>query len=260
MRKLFFLFFLFAIQAEALQTGWLKIQLPELPHPDLQPALLKEPLNPKSEVFEIYIPKNYDVSKSYGVLAWVNPHDGLQIPRHFEPLFDEYGLIAISAERIGNDRPWQRRIAVLESGIVQLSKTLNIDPQKRIMSGLSGGGRTSATACFVHPEFWKGAISWVGGNFYKTYSIPMPVGATKRGINDYDPSTVSDEQLKIAREKVRFVLITGPNDFNLNDSRGIYRALRNDHFQSVLLEEPGLGHEVGSAEYMKKALEFVIKQ
>ena len=93
MRKIFLLFFLlFAIHAEGLKTGWLKIQLPEIPQPELQPTLLKDALNPKSEVFEIYIPKNYDASKSYGVLAWVNPHDGLQIPRHFEPLFDEYGF------------------------------------------------------------------------------------------------------------------------------------------------------------------------
>jgi hypothetical protein len=258
MRKIFLLFLLFAVHAEALKTGWLQIQLPELPRPDLQPVLLKEPLNPKSEIFEVYIPKNYDASKSYGIVAWVNPHDGPQIPRHFETLFDEYELIAISAGRIGNDQAWQRRIGVLESGIVQLSKTLNIDPEKRIISGMSGGGRTSASACFIHPEFWMGAISWVGGNFYKTYSIPIPVGATKRGINDYDPDTISNEHIKLAREKVRFVLITGPKDFNLSDSRGIYRALRNDQFQALLLEEPGLGHEVGSAEYMRKALDFVI--
>jgi hypothetical protein len=255
--KLFLLLLFFVAQAEAVQTGWLRIQLPALPQTNLEPVLLKEPLNPKAEVFEIYIPKSYDPSQSYGVIGWVNPHEGAEIPRQFETLFDEFNLVAVSAERIGNNHPWQRRIAVLESGISQLSKTLNLDPAKRIMSGFSGGGRTSATACFVHPEFWIGAISWAGGNFYKTYSVPIPVGASSPGINDHAPGSVSDQHVKLAREKARFVLITGPKDFNLSDSRGIYRALRKDQFEALLLEEPGLAHQVGSADYMRKALEFV---
>jgi predicted esterase len=148
----------------------------------------------------------------------------------------------------------------LESAIVQLSQTLHLDPEKRIMSGFSGGGRTSAVACFVHPEFWKGAISWAGGNFYKTYSIPMPVGAYAKGINDFKPGTISAAHVKEARDENSFVLITGSKDFNQNDSRGIYRALKNDGFRALLLDERGLGHEVGSAELMQKALDFVLEK
>lgn len=240
------------------KTGFLDVQLPELPQPGLEPVLLPGTLNPKAEVFEIFIPPSYDPAKTYILLAWVNPDDSAKIPRQFEPVFTQNEFIVISAAKIGNDQPWQRRIGILESGITQLSKTMHFDTTKRIISGFSGGGRISAMACFVHPEFWKAAISWAGGNFYKTYEIPIPVGATKQGINDYNPDIVSGEHIKKARSDCSFVLITGPKDFNLSDSRGIQRAMRRDRFHSLLLEQPGLGHEVGTAEYMQKAIDFVL--
>jgi hypothetical protein len=34
--------------------------------------------------------------------------------------------------------------------------------------------------------------------------------------------------------------------------------MRRDRFHSLLLEQPGLGHEVGTAEYMQKAIDFVL--
>ena len=264
MRKFFFVILMMAsaviYAADApSKTGFLSVQLPELPPPGLDPVLLPGTINPKAEVFELYIPPGYDPAKTYVVLAWVNPDDDAKIPRQFEPVFAQNEFIVISAAKIGNDQPWQRRIGILESGIAQLSKTMHFDPTKRIISGFSGGGRISAMACFIHPEFWKAAISWAGGNFYKTYEVPMPVGATKQGINDYNPNIVSGEHIKKARSDCSFVLITGPKDFNLNDSRGIQRAMRREGFHSLLLEHPGLGHEVGSAEYMQKAIDFVIK-
>jgi predicted esterase len=241
------------------RTGWLRLQLPNLPKPDSKPVLVRTPLDPTQEVFELYIPPNYDPARSYGLLAWINPDDSAEIPRHFEPLFKEYGFVAISAERIGNNQPWERRTGLLESAILQISETLNLDPTKHIISGFSGGGRTAAFACFIHPEFWKGAISWAGGIFYKSYTLPIPVGATRRGINDYAPGTISTQQAKKTRIKTSFVLITGPNDINFDDSRGIYRSLRQENFSAQFLEQPGLGHEVGSAEFMRKALDFILK-
>ncbi len=141
------------------KTGFLDVQLPELPQPGLDPVLLPGTLNPKAEVFEIFIPPSYDPAKTYIVLAWVNPDDSAKIPRQFEPVFTQNEFIVISAAKISNDQLWQKRIGILESGITQLSKTMHFDTTKRIISGFSGGGRISAMACFVHPEFWKAAIS-----------------------------------------------------------------------------------------------------
>src|SRR5262245_34691446 len=112
---LFFAFFILACtllyaSEQVSKTGFLKIQLPELPQPGLEPVLLPGTLNPKAEVYEIYIPPSYDPAKTYSVLAWVNPDDSEKIPRRFESIFTEHEFIVVSAARIGNDQPWQRRI------------------------------------------------------------------------------------------------------------------------------------------------------
>ena len=249
-----------ALPFEPSRTGWLRVKLPELPVPEVKPSWLPYDFKAEEEAFEIYIPREYDPKNSYGVMAWVNWSDDPETPRHFEPLLNEYKLISVAAERAGNGREPARRIGLLVSAILQLSKTLNIDKTRLIMSGYSGGGRTSAMGCFVHPEFWRGAISWVGGNFYKQYSVPMPVGASSPGINDWIPNAVTPQNVKDAKKNEKFVLITGSKDKNLNDSRGIYRALKREDFQALLIEEPGLGHDVGSAESMRKALEFMFPE
>lgn len=243
-------------QSAPAHTGWMRVQFPELTAPATKPEWFSYNFNPKQEAFEIYVPPDRP-EEPYGVLGWTNPNDTAGTPRKFEPLLKEYHMIAISADHCGNDQDFPRRIGLLVSGLLQLEKSLAIDKNRLILSGYSGGGRTSATGCFVHPEIWRGAISWAGGNFYKTYPVPMPIGASSPGINDYVKNGVTQENLKLARENARFVLITGNKDFNLNDSRGIYRALRGESFKALLIEEPGMGHEVGSVESMRKALDFV---
>ncbi len=242
------------------RTGWIQVRLPELTPPQHRQKILWYEFDAKTEVFEVYIPPNYDSSKQYGVLAWINPNDTATIPRWFEPLFEEFQLIAVSAAKIGNQQDPARRIGLMECVITQLSKDLNINSRKHFVSGWSGGGRTSGMACFLHPQFWKGAISWVGGSFYKSYPRPMPVGSSSPGINDWNPGAVTNELVKLAKENARFVLITGSRDFNLNDSRGIYRAMKKENFESLLIEEPGLDHNVGSIESMREGLRFLMQQ
>ena len=239
------------------RTGWMRIHFAALPVPEVKPAWFPYNFDPREESFELFIPPDRP-EEPYGVLGWTNPFDAAGAPRKFEPLLVEHHLIAVSGDRCGNDQGFDRRVGLLTSALLQLEKTLAIDRSRCILSGFSGGGRTSATGCFVHPDIWRGAISWAGGNYYKAYSVPMPVGATSPGINDYYKNGVTSENVKLARRNVRFVLITGSGDFNLNDSRGIYRALRQDGFQALLVEDPGMSHEVGSVQSMKEALEFVL--
>jgi hypothetical protein len=242
------------------KTGWMTIQLPDLSGPEQKQKNISYNYDPKKEIFEIYIPPEYDGTTPYGVMGWINPDDGPTIPRQFEQLFQKYRLIAISAAKIGNNQDPARRIGILECAITQLSKSMNLNPKEYFISGYSGGGRTSGMACFLHPEFWKAAISWVGGTFYKAYSRPMPVGSSSPGINDWNPGFVTTDLVKKAKENCIFVLITGSRDKNLNDSRGIYRAFKNENFQALLIEEPNLGHDVGSAESMEQGFTFIFEK
>jgi predicted esterase len=247
--------------AAAPQSGWRKLTLEQLPVPATKPRWFRYDFNPADENFHVYIPRTYSADRPCGVLGWINPGDGAGAPKPYEPLFDEFRLIVVSAARSGNKQPSDRRVGLLVSATLELSKTYAIDPKRRVLSGFSGGGRSSALGAFVHSEFWCGAISHCGGNFYKDFPNPEKRGSYWRGINHperHGRNAVTSDNVQLARQNGRFVLITGPNDFNLANSRALADAFRKDGFNVLLIEEPGLGHAIGSVQTMRQALEFVL--
>ena len=44
-----------------------------------------------------------------------------------------------------------------------MGKTYKLDPARRVLSGLSGGGREAAEGGIVHPEFMRQAMVFVLG-------------------------------------------------------------------------------------------------
>ena len=241
-----------------LSPGWTTQKLDALPAPAHKPKGFDYQFDPSKETFEIYVPRGYDPKKPCGVVGWTNAGDGHDIPHQFEPLFDEYQLIAIAAERCGNAQESERRVGLLVSAILQLSKTMAIDQRRLMLSGFSGGGRVSALGAFVHPEIFCGAISWCGGNFYKDYPDFSKANTVTYGFTHGEKHSYSATQLGLAKKNVKFVLLTGSKDFNLHNSQDIETAMKREHFQVQLIEQPELGHAVGSADNMRRALGFVL--
>jgi esterase/lipase superfamily enzyme len=243
-----------------LKVGANTVQLETLPVPFIKPSWFDYKFDPTQEKFQVYIPKGFDPKKTYGVIGWTNPRDRFGMPDQFFPLFDEFNLIGVSADKCGNNQDSKRRVGLLVSAILQLEKTLPIDKKRILLSGLSGGGRVSALGGFVHPEFFSGVVSWCGGHFYKDYPDSTRPGYVVYGIPNCEKTSnaVTPQNVSDAKRQVRFVQITGEKDFNLVNSRDIEKALKQEGFQSLLIEEPGLGHRVGSVESMRKALVFVL--
>ncbi len=248
-----------AARAEFLSPGWQQKRLPTLPAPARIPNWFDYRFDPRAELFEIYVPKSLRPGRPCGVLAWVNADDQLHGPRRFEALCEEFGLIAVSAANCGNNRPTDRRIGLLVSAVLELSCHQPIDRRRCVISGVSGGGRTAAIAGFVHPEVWAGAISWVGGRFYRNFPVSAGSRYPGTGIRTHaNPQAVTEENVREAKIGTKFVLLTGPRDFNFDESQDLYRAFLGEGFQVRIISEPGLGHEVGSAATMRQALEFVL--
>ncbi|MBI4028157.1 MAG: prolyl oligopeptidase family serine peptidase [Verrucomicrobia bacterium] len=238
--------------------GWQTIRFDQLPAPKIRPKWFSYRFDAGKEKFLIYVPKTYRADQPCGIFGWIHPEDNLEAPKNFEPLFDEFRLIALTAEGCGNTQWPEKRVGLLVSAALEIAKTLTVDPKRRILSGLSGGGRSAALGGFVHPEFWSGVISWCGGNYYEDYPAAGQPDMVRYGINHYSPDAVTPSHVSAARKNVRFVLLTGPQDFNLDESRDVEAAMKNDGLRVLLIEEPGLGHAIGSERSMRKALDFVL--
>ncbi len=243
-----------------LKPGWNTVQLEALPEPPRKPSWFPYGFDPKAEKFTIYVPYSRAPNKACGVVGWTNPGDGAGIPKQFEPLFEEYRLIAVAAERCGNSQESARRAGLLVSAILEVSKKLPVSKDRIVLSGLSGGGRLSVLGVFCHPEIFSGSISWCGGHFYKDYPDSAHPNRVVYGFPTAEK--IKDPSLPAcvaeAKKKAKFVLLTGPNDFNLQNSHDIETVMNKEHFQVRLIEEPGLGHSVGSVDTMREALEFIL--
>lgn len=248
-----------AVAAPALAPGWQTHRFSQLPAPARTPDGYVYRFDPRAEQFEIYVPKSAGSGRPSGVFAWVNPFANLHGIRRFEPLYDQFNLIALTAANSGNDQPTDRRLGLMVSAVLALAKTQPIDRRRCVISGFSGGGRVAAIGGFLHPEIWAGAISWCGGRFYRDFPVSAGSRHPGRGLNTpANPNLVTPELIRDARARVKFVLLTGPKDFNQDESADIYLALTKENFQTKIIQEPGLGHEVGSAETMRRALEFAL--
>lgn len=244
-----------------LEPGWHEdVVLDELPDPPKKPKWFPYGFTAAEEKFRIYVPRTRRPGQPCGLLGWTSANDASQIPQKFEPLFDEFRLIAVTAANCGNKQKTSRRAGLLTSAMLCIAKHVGVDPRRCILSGMSGGGRLSALGVFVHPELWKGAICWCGGNYYRDYPDSAKPGYVSYGFPRAHeiPDAASESDVRRARKECKFVLLTGSKDFNLSDSRDIEKAMRDDKFDVLLIEEEGLAHQVGSPENMRKAIEFVL--
>ena len=244
----------------ALPTGLhSNVHFAALTKPDPYPAWLNCNFTPGDESFTVYVPKGLTTGQPCGALGWVNPTDDSSIPRQFLPLLDEFHLLGVCAARSGNGEWDRRRISLVVSALLQLGQIYNIDPARRVLSGLSGGGRVAAMGGFVLPGFFSGAISWCGGLFYKNHPNSEKPGQLRGGINRKPGDRlVTAGMADEAKRRVKFVLLTGPKDFNLAGSRDVKAALDAERYRAQLIEVPGLGHQVGEAGPMRQALVFVL--
>lgn len=244
-----------------LEPGWHEdVVLDALPDPPRKPKWFPYGFKAAEEKFRIYVPRTRRPGLPCGLLGWTSANDASQIPQKFEPLFDEFRLIAVTAANCGNKQKTSRRAGLLTSAMLAIAKHTGIDPQRCILSGMSGGGRLSALGVFVHPEIWKGAISWCGGNYYRDYPDSAKPGYVSYGFPRAHeiPDAAPESDVRRARKECKFALLTGSKDFNLTDSRDIEKAMREDKFDVLLIEEDGLAHQVGSPENMRKAIEFLL--
>ncbi len=64
-----------------------------------------------------------------------------------------------------------------------------------------------------------------------------------------------------AKQKVKFVFVTGPDDFRHGNILDIYKGgFLKDGYQVKLLDVPGMGHAICSAESLSEGLGFLEKR
>lgn len=199
--------------------------------------VIKDALPPDYDIsFQLYAPPDYDPARPAGVLTYVSPTRSGKPPQAWTDVFSEHNLIWVSVNGSGNRQQAYKRIIEALSSLKYVADRYNIDPDRRYLSGFSGGGRISSILAGYYPEYFTGVIYMAGVNSLK--DIPQPELETMK--------------------KTRFVFMTGSRDFNRAETKQIYQEYERAGFERIkLIDDLGRGHSAPSAARLEEAIIFL---
>ena len=199
--------------------------------------------------YRLYVPPDYDPGRPAGVMVHVPANDEPAGPGPYKEVLADRNLIWIGPAEVGNkqDVPWREWAAIHAAREVQ--NRYAVDPDRIYVSGFSGGGRVASRVAVVGSDFFDGGFYFCGVNHYGR--VPAGDGKNWDGFWDRpDPAL-----LRRAMQAGRFVLFTGSEDFNLDNTRRVFEQARQDGFGMVAyLEKPGHGHQQPDADYFRRGV------
>ena len=210
------------------------------------------PFDITREKFQILVPKNYTHAEPWGLFIWINAGDAPSIPADWEPVLAARKLLFVGAFKSGNPRNIFDRVRLALDANIGMRRQFNIDGRRVYLSGFSGGARVASMVGVAYGDMFSGTVPFMGVNFY----TELPAGDGKKFGVSYIPD---DEVLELARQKCRYVLVTGEKDFNRGNTRSAYdNGFVKEKFANVLyLEVPALGHALPGAKTLGECLDFL---
>jgi len=175
-------------------------------------------------------------SEHPGVLVFVRADDSGEPPAGWDVPLEQRNLMWISAEGYGNRLPTAQRMLVAVMGLKLAQREAQLDPRRRYVGGMSGGGRVASQLASHFPRLVTGALYVVGADFW----------------------TREERALQPLIAANRYVFVTGTKDFNRKEMRKVFaRYQQAGAMHSLLLDLPGLGHAYPDAAQLARALEFL---
>jgi hypothetical protein len=220
-----------------------------------QPPVRREEHVQDPPSYQLYVPESYRPGKLYGVIVFMSPGPRGDVRRECEELCDRYSLIWIAPANVGNNRyaPWRRYMAL--EAAWQAAQRFTIDTQRVYVCGASGGGRVASEAAILAPETFTGGFYLIGCNYFRNLPLPDQPKKIYPGFwGNIDPKV-----LDRAKKESRFVLLTGSNDFNRQNTKVVYdEGYAKDGFaHATYIEVPDMGHTMPPADWFEKGLQFL---
>jgi poly(3-hydroxybutyrate) depolymerase len=214
-------------------------------------------LVPSNERFFVYVPFGYTGSEAYGLIVFTYADASAGLPAGWQAVLDARKYIFVAAENAGNDQLHGRRLGLAVMAALEMMKTYRVDPARVYAAGFSGGARMSGLLAFYQTDIFRGTLQNCGADFYKAVPIVSATTQLDTAGQPYGRLAASDAEVRGAK-KVRFVLITGTNDFRRGNILDIFHGgFERDGFQAKLFDVPGMGHDICDGDTLARALDFL---
>ena len=184
-------------------------------------------------VFRVRVPSGAGPN---GVFVFVSPTESGQLPGGWTPVIDAHRLSWIAADGYGNAHPAAERVLVALMAARLAQQLQDPDAQRIYVAGFSGGGRIASRCATLFARYFTGAVFMGGADFVQPEDAATRTLATSR----------------------RLVFITGDGDFNRRETKSVLARYRKAGFENtLLLDMPGLGHELARPAHLGQALGFL---
>lgn len=205
-----------------------------------------------AEKFQVIVPGTFSTNLPWGLLVWISPGDAPAIPSVWEAELARQQLLFVGAYNSGNQRPIWERVGLAVQAAFNMCRQYKIDTNRIFVAGFSGGGRVAGMVGIGYPDIFTGTICVCGAGFYT--DIPTTTG--ERWERTFIPDA---KLLARARSDRRFVLLTGDQDINRENTHEVWRGgFEREGFRHVrYVEVPGLKHALPSAEVLSDTLKFI---
>lgn len=207
------------------------------------------------ESFEAFVPTTYTGEEPFGLLVWVSAGPNGSPPAQWLQALEKHKLIWVGPNNAGNNRSKWVRLGLAIDAAEHVQKLYKIDPLRVYVSGGSGGGRCASMLAVAFPDvFTGGGYPIIGCNYFRR----VEVGVDDDGRPRFFPRTFerpTAKLLHVAAKERRFVLLTGDNDGNREQTQAYAEAMKKDGFKYVTyIQVPGMGHQTPNAEWFEKGI------
>ena len=215
-------------------------------------------LNPDTARYFIHVPTDYNSSSSYGLIVWTDAAESVNgLPAGWASILDSRQFLFIAAENAGNHQYDRLRLGLAVMAALEMTDHYRIDGYKIYAAGYSGGARISGMLGFYQPDVFTGTIQNCGADFYRQVPTVNATNWTSTSGRPYGVLKATPGEIARARQ-VRFVLITGSNDFRHGNMLDIYNGgFAREGFHAKLFDVPGMGHDVPGPSILSEALDFL---
>ncbi|MBS2008640.1 MAG: SEL1-like repeat protein [Cyanobacteria bacterium SZAS TMP-1] len=226
--------------------------------PKHRSAQIRYDIAPSTAEFFIHMPQSYTPSQQFGLIVYIDTNDKTtSLPWGWMEVLSKRHFLFICPQGAGNGCDTDKREGLAVLGALEMMKKYNIDKNRVYAAGALGGARIASMLGLNQSDIFRGTIQSCGSNFYRAVQNRFPTTKEKStdpyGLCEASPSEIAD-----ARENVKFVLITGKDDFRRGNVLNIYHeGFAKDGFRAKLIEVESIDRTDCDGKTLEQALDFL---
>jgi predicted esterase len=189
-----------------------------------------------SQRYQLFVPKNYDASKTWPLIVFISPGDDPMGWRAWQKVCEDNDILFCAAYGAGNNCPAGKRTRIILDMFDDVRRQYRVDPDQTYLAGFSGGGRMACTIAFALPEYFGGVVPICGTN-------PLP-------SLDYLRHRV--------RDRLSVAFVTGATDFNRKENEDyMFPYFQELAIRSRLWVVPKMGHAVPGGDVLAEVQKWL---